>query len=373
MLKKLSFSLFFFLLVSPVFAQESDVISLTKSQIHLFSYAQNSAFEKALSDGSIHISFEWTGMILSQNLEKRFFNLRVYNADTATGKIILSSSQGIKELRINLSENLKRKDFSLFPKLVYTRLQSKPLSCESSATADILSYLLGKDITESEILKNIPKSSYYNKLPLLVDGKRIWWNPNEWFVWYDSFFRFKWFPRLPKQSEFTGYGVYEKPISKLVENTYGLNTKIMNTTLYSQQYTQKEHIFEILSAIEQGNMVLLWWDRCTREDYDDGVKKSTWAIWQNSKWKTENAQNYCENTNENRNIHWYVQSENGLSEMTGLAWEHAFYLLWYKGTKENPEKIYVWDTETWYHKYDTIEWLRKWNLMDNRSLIIYKK
>lgn len=44
-------------------------------------------------------------------------------------------------------------------------LQQRDLSCESAATSDIISTILGKDISEDEIVGLLPKSIYYNKLP----------------------------------------------------------------------------------------------------------------------------------------------------------------------------------------------------------------
>jgi hypothetical protein len=39
----------------------------------------------------------------------------------------------------------------------------------------------------------------------------------------------------------------------------------------------------------------------------------------------------------------------------------------------SPTHIRVWDTDTGYHLYPVVEWMRKWEAMDYRSIIISKK
>jgi len=55
----------------------------------------------------------------------------------------------------------------------YKRIQERALSCELSATSDILAYFENKKISEQYIIKLVDKS-YYNRLPIEVDGKKIW-------------------------------------------------------------------------------------------------------------------------------------------------------------------------------------------------------
>jgi hypothetical protein len=72
-------------------------------------------------------------------------------------------------------------------------------------------------------------------------------------------------------------------------------------------------------------------------------------------------------------LEWYYKDDYGnLFKHEWLAWEHAFYLLWYKWSVNNPSSIIVWDTMFWELEIPTSEWLRKWNLMQNRSIIIKK-
>ena len=58
--------------------------------------------------------------------------------------------------------------------------------------------------------------------------------------------------------------------------------------------------------------------------------------------------------------------------MNDLEENICFYLLGYNGTINNPTHIRVWDTDTGYHEYPTHEWMRKWELMKYKSLIIWK-
>ena len=71
---------------------------------------------------------------------------------------------------------------------------------------------------------------------------------------------------------------------------------------------------------------------------------------------------------------WKYKDENWeLKIYKWLNWEHAFYLLWYKWNYKKPTHIIVWDTMTGKHTYPTNKWMRKWDKMQNRSIIIYAK
>ena len=119
-------------------------------------------------------------------------------------------------------------------------------------------------------------------------------------------------------------------------------------------------------------MVQLWWDWCTNPIFEDWIIDKTEidakkvALWYS--WK-----NYCSTFKKERKLEWYYKDWELYKKHIGLIWEHAFYLLWFEWKIDNPSKIIVWDTDTWYHKYDIKEWMRKWGRMDYRSIIISKK
>ena len=57
-------------------------------------------------------------------------------------------------------------------------------------------------------------------------------------------------------------------------------------------------------------------------------------------------------------------------DFVGLSGDHAFILIGYEGSRTHPTHIRVFDTNTGFHLYPISEWMRKWNAMDNRSLIV---
>ncbi len=363
---------FVFLYCPFTFASDTYSIELEKEKTVIFSYSKDTSKEFLFKSGQIQFSFEGTGIELSQDTLFKNISLKVKDPYTATWKITFSVAQIRYEILVSVNEKLKIKNFDIFPLLTYVRFQLKPLTCESSATADVVSYLLKRNIWEQEIFSALPKSNYYAKLPQRVDWKLIWWNPEEGFVWYETYYKENKKLVLPKQSKMTGYGVYEAPISHLISDTYWLESKIINSSLYTDSYTEKSHMYEVLSELENWNMVILWWDWCTRTQYEDGKVKSKFILSDSDKQKTNNAKNFCSDVGKPRTIKWYYYDGDILKLHSGLSGEHTFYLLGYYGTRENPQKIYVWDTDTGYHSYAIEEWLRKWNSMDNRSLIVYQ-
>ena len=140
--RKIFLFFFFFLIPFGAFAHTEDIIYITKQNTVLFSYSKNPSFEAALKKGDISLSFQGTGATFSQNFPKKSFILQIVDADIVTGKISITGRKVSKDISLSFSENLRKKDFSLFSKFSFLRLQSKPLTCESSATADVLSYLL---------------------------------------------------------------------------------------------------------------------------------------------------------------------------------------------------------------------------------------
>lgn len=258
-----------------------------------------------------------------------------------------------KKFKNNICENQWK---YIGEKIKYKHLQKKALSCEISASADILSYLTWKKITEDILLKKLSKSQY-KQLPQKDKNMKLWWNPEEWFVWYID--------KLPnwniaRQRKMTGYWVLEKPIVKIF-NSYGFKTQIINKYNYSKNFNQRDHLILILNEFKKGNMIQFWWDICTNPKYYSWKEHKCFHNWKLS-W------------NQNRKISWnYIDEKGNIVKYIWLNWEHAFYLLWYKWDINNPTDIIVRDTYTGLHTYPTNEWMRKWSKMQYRSIIIYAK
>ena len=257
-----------------------------------------------------------------------------------------------QDLVFSSADNIEYKhDLDIFEEMKYNRIQEKSLSCELSATSDIISHLENRKISETSIINMVDKSMY-NQLPIIENGKTIWGNPNAGYVgniheiseWVKA-----------TQTGMTGYWVLEKPIAKIFD-TFNYKNKIITRESYNEVYSQVDHLTELLKNINAGNMIQLWWDYCTNPEFED----------------TENT-NSCSRFGKDRKLEWYYKENWELKSYTGLAWEHAFYLLGYKWGVQNPTDIIVWDTQTWKHTFPISEWLRKWNAMDNKSIIIYKK
>ncbi len=271
---------------------------------------------------------------------------------------IKSGNNTLKEIVFNIKKFDDNLDIS--DKFTYKRLQKYDLSCEISAASDIISAIKWEKIEEDELIEKVSKSSFFDKKPISFNWQRLWWNPNDWFVWKIN---------NALQNNYTWYWVLEKPIA-LLYNNYWLETKIINKYYYNSKYKQTEHLRELLIELNKWNFVQLWWDYTTNPDEEDWTKKT---VKQDDVDKWLSGINYSKNWNKNRNISWNFMRDSKLYEYVWLSWEHAFYLLWYEWALENPSKIIVWDTLTWKHKYSLKEWMRKWNLMQNRSLVIYSK
>lgn len=255
-------------------------------------------------------------------------------------------------LVFNSAENIEYKSsMDISEDMKYNRIQERALSCELSATSDILSHFESRKISETSIINMVSKSQY-NQLPTVEDGKTIWWNPNAWYVWYID----ETSPGVKaRQSWMTGYGVLEKPIANIYDR-FNYQNKIITKQNYHESYTESDHLTEVLKNLNAGNMIQLWWDYCTTPEFED----------------TPNI-NSCSKFDKNRKLEWYYKEWWELKLYTGLAGEHAFYLLWYKWGVHKPSHIIVWDTKTGKHTYPLHEWMRKWNAMDNKSIIIYNK
>lgn len=289
---------------------------------------------------------------------------------SGTGELVVSLGWKSVSVPVELEKTKDLKDYSIADDMFQLSLQEKTLSCESSATSDIISSFLGQNIHEDEIIKNLPTSPYFNSLPLEhPDGVTIWGNPETAFVGYiDSTDEI-----TAKQKLMTGYGVYEAPIAAVYKKKW-FQTQIMNKSHHSSSLTAQIHLRYLLEKLKRWSMVQLWWDWCTREEYDDWVLESKREFYSKNIGLKINAKNTCYNVDEARELKWSYYDENGnLVEHIGLDGEHAFILLGWKWSITNPSHIRVWDTDTGYHIYPISEWMRKWKKMDYRSIVISKK
>ncbi|PIE85346.1 hypothetical protein CSA08_02095 [Candidatus Gracilibacteria bacterium] len=337
--------------------------------------------------------------------DKKYFVIKKVDSKTGEKKSIVYL----------INYNIKDKGYDISKKLKVTSIQDKSLSCESSSAADIISYLINKEVGEDEIIEKIKiKGNWFSKLPIdeKFSGKVYWGDPDVGFVGHiddyeeevedkkDDIDEINFESELTgltnlglfesgfgngiktetekvkvRQYNMNGYGVHEKPLIS-VYFSYGLKAEIINKFDYKRLgLNPKSHLKNLLLELKKGNMVQLWGDYCTLEKYEDGtiaeedVREKEKAI-ENMKGS---AKNTCSNTSGDRELKWYIK-ENGKDRLfTGLSGEHNFYLLGYTGDINHPTGIIVWDTYTGKHIYPPIEWYRKWGKMQNRSIIISKK
>lgn len=286
-----------------------------------------------------------------------------------TGNFILSLKN--EKISLPIEKNISKEEngFNMFDDMYSLSLQKRSLSCESSAASNILSSMLWKNISEDEVVSWLPKSNFYNKLPSKIQDDKLWGNPNSWFVGYIDHSE----NISAKQKLMTWYGVYERPIAEVYQ-TFGLNTQVLNKKYHSKIFTPKLHLRVLLKKLEVWSMVQLWWDWCTKPEYDDGVLEKKSDINNINLSNFISAKNACYNVDQERELRWKYYDKKGiLKKHIGLDGQHAFILLWWKWNLENPSHIRVWDTDTWFHEYPTHEWMRKWKRMDYRSIIISKK
>ena len=228
------------------------------------------------------------------------------------------------------------------------RIQKYSLSCEITALRIILESF-GIIQSEIDIFQNIPSYLF------VYETGGIWGDPDRQFVWY-----YTW-----SQSKKTGYGIYEKPLADYA-HIYWFTTNIINQWLYSGTTNSGIHLVHLLQNLnDKKTHIILWWDWCTTPIYEDGVLAS-WGKWLLEffplPWK-----NHCDRKSEDRIFYWKTSEG---KEIQWLSGEHAYVLLGYVWTIKNPTHIIVWDTYTWRHIYPYSEWMRKWSLMQYRSLII---
>lgn len=230
----------------------------------------------------------------------------------------------------------------------HLRIQEYALSCEITALRIILESLWIFQ-SEDDIFRKIPL------YPFVYETGGIWWDPDSEFVWF-----YTW-----GQTKKTGYGIYEKPLANFAQQ-YWLDTRIINQWVYSGIMNPWRHLADLLQDLEYKNRhIILWWDWCTDKQYEDGIF-SFWWHWSLRIFPVS-AQNHCDRKSDKRLLYW-ITPEN--KKVIWLSGEHAFVLLGYVWTIKNPTHIIVWDTYTWRHVYPYSEWMRKWSLLQYRSLIV---
>ena len=263
-------------------------------------------------------------------------------------------------------------NYDISAKMLKKSIQKRHLSCEISATSDILSSIKKRKIDEDELWPKLKKEGPWKFLYKDSKGRKIWGDPRKWFVWFvDKNPRTG---RTATQTNYEWYWVYEWPINDLYK-LYWVKTKIITKKNEKENwfYSTKSHLIYLLKELVNWNYVQMWWDFCTLAPYEDGTLRS-FHIKQEEADKGLSGRNICSRTPTQRIMTWYIKKKDGSLELfKGLSWEHAFILLWYKGNIENPTHIIVWDTSTWKHTFPIKEWIRKWEALWNKSIIAYRK
>ena len=125
----------------------------------------------------------------------------------------------------------------------------------------------------------------------------------------------------------------------------------------------------MLDAVEKGNSVILWGDICTDPKYEDGQVNMR-AFTREQYRAGLNGKNNCGSWGMDRTMTWYTWRSDELVKIEGLSGDHVFVLVGYVGPKKNPTHVRVFDTYTGFHTYPVNEWMRKWGMMQYRSLIV---
>jgi len=262
------------------------------------------------------------------------------------------------------------KNLDISNKFYKQSIQQQELSCESSATSDIISTIKNQKVTEYDVIKRLSKSFFW-RTAYWKWKDRYWWDPDVGFVGYLDKYNWRW----ALQRKYEGYWVYEKPLSK-VYSQYWIKNRIINKFNRENLWISSDlqQLIFSLKQISEWNYIQMWWDTCTYPQYEDW-KLNSGHITQEQANKGLNWRNKCLYPYRSRILLWRYKNPTTweIKVIKWLNWEHAFYLLWYKWNIENPSHIIVWDTNTWKHIYPTSEWLRKWNKMDNRSILVYAK
>lgn len=306
--------------------------------------------------------------ISDENLKKSFTDIKKSLENDKN--ILIAEKQKIEEekKKLALEEEQKKleqeknmiypKEFDITKNLAKLHIQERNLSCEAAATTDILSTILKKDILEKDILEMMKKDlTYWKPSYKNSEWKLIWWDPDNWFVWEMDWHQFN----------LTGFAIHEKPLSEIYKK---YDVKFATYNMIENDLgikDTKEALTYMLKELVKWNYVQMWWDYCTDQNFED------WNTDKKITTKEANSglsqKNYCYSFFQERKITWYTED---WKEVKAWKQSHNFILLGYIWDIENPEKIIIWDTQTWRHVYPTSEWLRKWELNDARAIIAYK-
>jgi Peptidase_C39 like family len=235
-------------------------------------------------------------------------------------------------------------------------LQKYKLSCEIAAMKAVYG-ALGYARTEDQIIATLP---FHNKP--FNESTGTWWDPDKEFVGLID----------GSQNKKTWYGIYEVAIEKNFHNELGkylpgLKTEAWNEFTRPREYSDETHLTHLLTTLDNGWHVIIWWDWCTDPSYEDGILgRDKWLI---MKLFPIPGKNICKSWHINRDFNWKTAEG---KEVVAFNGDHVFVLLGYIGKKTSPSHIIVWDTDTGRHIYPTSEWMRKWWHIENRSLVIKK-
>ena len=357
------------LILILVVNQANALVVFDKKKTTILDYSKNEKLIDTINSWDVKVFlFGNSWLKVTNDLNRKKLYLEIVSEDYIKSGVIYVKVKGkINAIDYEIQLKEKKDFFDVSADIPFKRIQARPLSCESSAAADIISYFTNKNIDEFEVYDAMAKDMDFKSIK--SSDNIFWWDPNKWFVWHIDYY---WDNKntKPYQRLYTWYGVLEKPVAEVFEK-YGLETQIINNRDYDDSFWEEDHLRFVLNSLKSGDMVQLWWDWCTDQSYEDWeYKSSDFTQTDASSYKT--AKNSCATFNNDRTLTWLYRDNWKLRVHKGLSWEHAFYLLWYEWDINYPEKIIVWDTDTGYHKYDTIEWMRKWSMMDYRSIVISK-
>lgn len=226
-------------------------------------------------------------------------------------------------------------------------IQKYSLSCEIAAVRMVM----------QSFWKRRSEESIFWKIPHfpgpLIDG--IWGDPDHEFVW-----DIKW-----TQGWKTGFWIYEFPLLRYLKNEWFEVER--NNNLINPGLKPSLELTNLLNAIKTGSRVILWGDWCTLPEYEDGILSRGWR--RILPYFPLGAKNQCDRDTESRKFSWQTPEWKRIDAVSG---EHTFILLGYIWEIENPSHIIVWDTYTGRHIFPREEWMRKWELLNYRNLIINK-
>jgi hypothetical protein len=311
-------------IVSPVYAWTGDIIESEKIAKSL---ARIESIDHRMSQSQIS----------QTRLEKNILTVR---------RSLVKSLEKIAPTTMNVWRHAPAYDIT---RSYIPYLQKYNLSCELAA----LSMLLGSiwvPTSEDAIYRDIP-----HDMSVYTGG--VWWDPDREFVGYLT----------GSQRFLTGYGVHGAPLQTYLASR-GYRSTLSSDLEYMSGMTSLTHLRDLIIAIENSKRVMLWWDYCTLWEYEDGIV-SRYDTMLMQKFPIS-GKNNCARDIWDRRISWTTPLKKNIETING---EHAFVLLGYIGTRDTPTHIIVWDTATGRHIYETSEWLRKWSLMNNRSLTLERK